>query len=54
MKDYETMYFDLLYKYKKAKKENYNLKQEIEIIKKTQNKQLVSLIIKELTKYKNK
>ena len=54
MKDYETKYYDLLYKYKKVKKENYNLKEEIELIKKLQKKDLIDIIVKEIIKYKNK
>lgn len=49
MKDYEQLYYDLLYKYKKIKKENEDLKEEIRLLKKyQQNGDLKDIIIKEI------
>ena len=51
MKDYETLYYDMVFKYKNLKKENEYLKQEIELLKKYQkDKDLKYLIIKEVVR----
>ncbi len=52
MRDYEQMYYDLLYKYKKIKKKNKQLEQEIEIYRLMgKNKDLKKLIVKFMMKY---
>lgn len=46
------MYYDLLYKYKKIKKKNKQLEQEIEIYRLMgKNKDLKKLIVKFMMKY---
>lgn len=55
MKDYEQMYYDLLYKHKQVLKKIENLEQEIEIYKSLQNnKNIKEIIIKDFIKYINK
>ena len=49
MKDYEQLYYDLLYKYKKVLCENEELEEEIRLLKKHQkNGNLKDIIIKEI------
>ena len=55
MKDYEQMYYDLLYEYKQVLKKIKKLEQEIEIYKSLQNnKNIKEIIIKDFIKYINK
>ena len=55
MKDYEQMYYDLLYEHKQVLKKIENLEQEIEIYKSLQNnKNIKEIIIKDFIKYINK
>lgn len=49
MKDYEQLYYDLLYKNKKLIQENKELKEEVRLLKKyQQNGDLKDIIIKEI------
>ena len=48
MKDYEQLYYDILYKYKKLLKKNKELEEEIELFKKHANGDLKDIIIKEI------
>lgn len=53
MKDYEQLYYDILYKYKKLLKKNKELEEEIELFKKHANGDLKDIIIKEIIRRKN-
>lgn len=54
MKDYEQMYYDLLYEYQKTIKKNKQMEQEIEIYKSMQkNKNLKKVIVEMIIKYLN-
>lgn len=54
MKDYEQLYYDILYETKKLRRENIILKQEIDLYKNLiKNKDLKKYIIKEIIRYKN-
>lgn len=54
MKDYEQLYYDILYEIKKLRRENIILKQEIELYKNLiKNKDLKKFIVKEIIRYKN-
>lgn len=54
MKDYEQLYYDILYETKKLRRENIILKQEIDLYKNLiKNKDLKKLIVKEIIRYKN-
>ena len=51
MKDYESLYYDLLYENKKLKETIKELKEEIELLKKySNNGDLKEIIIKEILK----
>ena len=53
MKDYEQLYYDILYKYKKILKENKELKDEVELLKKYQkNGDIKDIIINEIIRRK--
>lgn len=52
MKDYEQLYYDILYKYKKLLKKNKELEEEIELFKKHTNGDLKDIIIKEVIRRK--
>lgn len=53
MKDYEQMYYDLLYEYKKAQKKIETLEQELEILTKTKDMKLKKILVEQLIKFKN-
>lgn len=54
MKDYEQLYYDILYETKKLRRENIILKQEIDLYKNLiKNKDLKKYIVKEIIRYKN-
>lgn len=54
MKDYEQMYYDLLYEYQKTIKKIKQMEQEIEIYKSMQkNKDLKKVIVEMIIKYLN-
>lgn len=54
MKDYEQMYYDLLYEYQKTIKKIKQMEQEIEIYKSMQkNKNLKKVIVEMIIKYLN-
>lgn len=54
MKDYEQLYYDILYEIKKLRRENIILKQEIDLYKNLiKNKDLKKFIVKEIIRYKN-
>lgn len=54
MKDYEQLYYDILYEIKKLRRENIILKQEIDLYKNLiKNKDLKKYIVKEIIRYKN-
>jgi hypothetical protein len=51
MKDYEQLYYDVLYKNKKLEKENKKLKEEILLFKKyNKTSNLKEIIIKEIVR----
>lgn len=55
MKDYEQMYYDLLYEYKKLKQEKENIEEQMNIItnlnKCSTSKEVSKYIAKYITKY---
>ena len=51
-KDYEQLYYDILYELKKTKEKIVALEEELELLKKVKNNKLASVIYQELTKYK--
>lgn len=54
MEDYETLYYDLLYKNKQLEKENTKLKEEIELLKKySKNGNIKQIIINEIIRRNN-
>lgn len=53
MKDYEQMYYDLLYEYKQAMKKIEDLEQELEILIKTKDMKLKKILVEQLIKFKN-
>lgn len=54
MKDYEQLYYDILYEIKKLRRENIILKQEIDLYKNLiKSKDLKKYIVKEIIRYKN-
>lgn len=54
MEDYETLYYDLLYKNKQLEKENKKLKEEIELLKKySKNGNIKQIIINEIIRRNN-
>ena len=55
MKDYEQLYYDVLYKIKQLENQNKLLEQELDIYKSLQkNKNLKKVIVEMLIKYLNK
>lgn len=53
MRDYEQLYYDLYFRYRNLIKENKELKQEIDLLKKyTKNGDLKEIIIKEILRHK--
>lgn len=53
MKDYEQLYYELAFKNRNLIKENKQLKQEIELLKKYQNQgDIKDIIIKEIIRRK--
>lgn len=54
MEDYETLYYDLLYKNKQLEKENKKLKEEIELLKKySKSGNVKQIIINEIIRRNN-
>ena len=52
MKDYETAYYELYYKYRKLLEENKKLEEEIELLKKYKEDNVKDIIIKEMCRRK--
>lgn len=54
MKDYEQLYYDAIYKIKKLERENQDLKQELDLIKKSSKKTIIlrNEILKAIKKFK--
>ena len=52
MKDYEQMYYDLLYKYKQAVQKIDDLEQELEILTKSKDIKVKQLLVEQLIKFK--
>ena len=52
MKDYEQMYYDLLYEHKKALKRIEDLEQELEILIKSKNVGIKKILIEQLIDFK--
>jgi hypothetical protein len=50
MKDYETAYYEIYYKYRKLLQKNKELEQEIELFKKYSKGDLKEIIIKEIVR----
>ena len=53
MKDYEQMYYDLLYEYKQALKKIENLEQEIKILMKSKDMDIKKILVEQLIKFKS-
>lgn len=52
MRDYEQLYYDIYFKYKQIKKENNQLKEELNLLKKhSKNGDVKSIIIKEVIRW---
>ncbi len=54
MKDYEQLYYDLLYKHKKALKKLKELEQELEILSKYKDVKTKKLLLESFIKFKKK
>ena len=52
MKDYEKMYYDLLYEYKQALKKIEDLEQDIEILTKSKDMDIKKILVEQLIKFK--
>ncbi len=52
MKDYEQMYYDLLYEYKKSQEKIENLEQKIQLLMNSKDMNLKMIIIDSLIEYK--
>ena len=53
MEDYETLYYDLLYKNKQLEKENKKLKEEMELLKKYSKNGNIKQFIYEIIRSNN-
>lgn len=53
MKDYEQMYYDLLYEYNQALKKIDDLEQQLEILTKSKDTKIKKILIEQLIKFKN-
>ena len=54
MKDYEQMYYDLLYEYKQALKKIDDLEQQMEILIKCQDMKIKKILVEQLINFKKK
>lgn len=53
MKDYEQLYYDLLYEHKKALKKIEDLEQELEMLTKSKDMDIKKILVEQLIKFKN-
>jgi hypothetical protein len=54
MKDYEQLYYDLLYEHKKALKKIKDLEQELETLSKYKDIEIKKILVEQLIKFKKK
>lgn len=54
MKDYEQLYYDLLYEHKKALKKIEELEQELETLSKYKDIEVKKILVEQLIKFKKK
>lgn len=54
MKDYEQMYYDLLYEYKQTLKKIDDLEQQMEILIKCQDMKIKKILVEQLINFKKK
>lgn len=54
MKDYEQMYYDLLYEYKQALKKIDDLEQQMEILTKCKDMKIRKILVEQLINFKKK
>ena len=54
MKDYEQMYYDLLYEYKQTLKKIDDLEQQMEILIKCQDMKIRKILVEQLINFKKK
>ena len=54
MKDYEQLYYDLLYEYKQALKKIDDLEQQTEILIKCQDMKIKKILVEQLINFKKK
>ena len=54
MKDYEQMYYDLLYEYKQALKKIDDLEQQMEILIKCKDMKIKKILVEQLINFKKK
>lgn len=54
MKDYEQMYYDLLYKYKQSLKKIDDLEQQMEILTKCKDMKIRKILVEQLINFKKK
>ena len=52
MKDYEQMYYDLLYEYKQALKKIDDLEQQMEILTKCKDMKIKKILVEQLINFK--
>lgn len=52
MKDYEQMYYDLLYEHKKALKRIENLEQELEILIKSKDMDIKKILVEQIINFR--
>lgn len=52
MKDYEQMYYDLLYEYKQALKKIDDLEQQMEILTKCKDMKIRKILVEQLINFK--
>lgn len=52
MKDYEQLYYDLLYEHKKALKKIEDLEQELEILTEYKDMDIKKILVEQLIKFK--
>lgn len=54
MKDFEQMYYDLLYEYKQALKKIDDLEQQMEILTKCKDMKIRKILVEQLINFKKK
>ena len=54
MKDYEQLYYDLLYEYKQALKKIDDLEQQMEILTKCKDMKIRKILVEQLINFKKK